>query len=130
MCSSDLDDGALALVTVVIGEATRRELQDRLGLADEKHFREAYLRPAIIAGLIEMTEPERPRSSRQRYRLTAAGERRRSMAATALPSLASVGEGLGEGVLSADRSTPARRRGKRAGGGAGAPSGARAHAIG
>ena len=90
------DDGALALVTVVIGEATRRELQDRLGMADEKHFREAYLRPAIIAGLVEMTEPERPRSPRQRYRLTAAGERRRAMAATALPSPASAG-GAGVG---------------------------------
>ena len=104
------DDGALALVTAVIGEATRRELQARLGLADEKHFREAYLRPAIVAGLVEMTEPGRPRSSRQRYRLTAAGERQRAMTATALPSPASAGEAVGEGARRADSLTLLLRR--------------------
>ena len=39
----------------------------------EDHFRHAYLLPALRAGLIEMTIPDKPRSSRQRYRLTPAG---------------------------------------------------------
>ncbi len=39
------------------------------------HFRLAYLQPALRAGLIAMTIPDKPRSSRQRYRLTPAGRR-------------------------------------------------------
>lgn len=44
-----------------------RELMGRLGLADRKHFYEAYLKPALAAGVIEMTIPEKPRSPKQRY---------------------------------------------------------------
>ncbi len=52
---------------------SRRELQDSLGLKHEDHFREAYLVPALDAGLVEMTIPEKPTSSKQRYRLTDKG---------------------------------------------------------
>ena len=45
----------------------------RMVLADREHFRIQYLRPAIDQGLIEMTIPDKPRSSKQRYRLTDAG---------------------------------------------------------
>ena len=38
-----------------------------------EHFRKAYMMPALGAGLIEMTIPEKPRSSRQRYRITSQG---------------------------------------------------------
>ena len=55
-------------------ELSRTGLQQVLGLKDEKHFRKAYLLPALDAGLIEMTRPETPRSSKQRYRLTALGQ--------------------------------------------------------
>ena len=44
-----------------------------LGLSDRKNFRELYLRPAIAAGYIEMTIPDKPQSSKQRYRLTRLG---------------------------------------------------------
>ena len=33
----------------------------------------AYIRPALEAGLIEMTIPDKPNSSNQRYRLTPKG---------------------------------------------------------
>jgi hypothetical protein len=33
----------------------RREILSRLGLTDEKHFREFYQQPAVAQGLIEMT---------------------------------------------------------------------------
>ena len=33
-------------------------------------FRESYLRPALDLGLIEMTIPDKPRSSAQKYRRT------------------------------------------------------------
>ena len=52
---------------------TRGELQDALGLAHREHFTEAYLQPAIAAGLIAMTIPDKPRSSKQRYRLSVLG---------------------------------------------------------
>jgi hypothetical protein len=61
------------LLRALKGHLDRRALQDALGLKDDEHFRRAYLRPALLAGLIEMTIPEKPRSSKQRYRLTSAG---------------------------------------------------------
>jgi hypothetical protein len=56
------------------GEMKRQEIQAALGLKHEDHFRGAYLVPAIKAGLIEMTIPDKPRSSKQRYRLTDKGQ--------------------------------------------------------
>ncbi len=42
-----------------------------LGLTHKATFRANYLKPALAAGLIEMTSPDSPRSPVQRYRLTA-----------------------------------------------------------
>ena len=56
------------------GEHARRGLQDALGLKHAPHFREAYLLPALAAGLMEMTLPGQPTSRLQRYRLTALGQ--------------------------------------------------------
>ncbi len=52
---------------------SRREIQQKLALRDEKHFREFYLQPAMVAGLIEMTIPDKPTSRLQKYRLTPKG---------------------------------------------------------
>lgn len=46
-----------------------------LSLADREHFRKAYLAPALEAGMIEMTQPDKPNSRSQRYRLTVTGRR-------------------------------------------------------
>jgi len=59
----------------VDGEMSRQQIQSALGLKGEEHFRTAYLKPALIAKVIEMTLPDAPRSSKQRYRLTALGQR-------------------------------------------------------
>jgi ATP-dependent DNA helicase RecG len=56
------------------GEMIRRNLQVAMELKDDEHFRKAYLLPALEARLIEMTIPDKPKSSKQRYRLTALGE--------------------------------------------------------
>ncbi len=63
------------IVVTLRDELSRTDLQQALGLKDEKHFRKAYLLPALDSGLLEMTRPETSRSSKQRYRLTALGQR-------------------------------------------------------
>ena len=63
------------LLEALTGEMRRRELQAALGLKHEDHFRHAYLVPVLDAGLIEMTIPSKPRSSKQKYRLTDEGQR-------------------------------------------------------
>jgi ATP-dependent DNA helicase RecG len=50
-----------------------RETQTRLDLSNRPSFLYTYLRPALAAGLIEMTVPGKPRSSLQKYRLSAKG---------------------------------------------------------
>jgi len=41
---------------------------------DDEHFRKACLLPALDASLIEMTNPDKAKSSKQKYRLTERGE--------------------------------------------------------
>lgn len=62
-----------ALLAQVHGEMSRQTLQHALGLADREHFRKAYLAPALAQKLIEMTQPDKPNSRSQRYRLTESG---------------------------------------------------------
>lgn len=54
---------------------SRDTLQAALGLSDRKSFRERYLKPALEAGLLEMTIPEKTSSRLQRYRLTEMGKK-------------------------------------------------------
>jgi ATP-dependent DNA helicase RecG len=61
------------LLKVISGEQTKKELKTLLKLRNDEHFRKAYLTPAIKLGFIEMTIPDKPRSSKQRYRLTDKG---------------------------------------------------------
>lgn len=61
------------LLAIMQGEMGRSEMQQRLGLADRKSFRERYLVPALESGLIAMTRPDRPNSRLQGYRLTPKG---------------------------------------------------------
>jgi|SRR6185295_11204057 len=61
------------LLRALKGEMSRQELQATLGLSDAEHFRKVFLVPTLGAGLIEMTIPDKPRSSRQRYRITSQG---------------------------------------------------------
>ena len=62
------------LLRVISGDLKRIEIQRRLGLKHEDHFREAYLLPSLRMGLIEMTVPDKPNSRLQKYRLTARGQ--------------------------------------------------------
>ena len=61
------------LLSVMVADHSRSELQALLGLKHRDSFIATYLQPALAGGWIEMTIPEKPRSSLQRYRLTPAG---------------------------------------------------------
>lgn len=52
---------------------SRADLQEAAEFRNREHFVNEYLNPLLEAGLIEMTIPDKPRSSKQRYRLTRAG---------------------------------------------------------
>lgn len=49
-------------------ELSAMQLMERLGLSHRPTFRKNYLRPALDAGLIEMTIPDKPNSRNQKYR--------------------------------------------------------------
>ena len=62
------------LLQNLVGEKTRKELQKKLELRNDEHFRKAYIIPALEAGFIEMTIPQKPNSRLQKYRLTEKGK--------------------------------------------------------
>ena len=55
------------------GALSRGEFQTAAGIRDREHFRLQYLEPLLSSGLLERTIPDKPHSSRQKYRLTAEG---------------------------------------------------------
>ncbi|MEX0599662.1 MAG: ATP-binding protein, partial [Rhodothermales bacterium] len=51
------------------------DLMELFGRTSRTKFRDQVVRPLLEAGLLEMTIPDKPRSSKQRYRITDAGRR-------------------------------------------------------
>ena len=49
------------------------ELMAVAGRKDRTKFRNQVLRPLVNAGWMKMTNPDKPTSRKQRYRITAAG---------------------------------------------------------
>lgn len=49
------------------------DLMEIAGRSDRTKFRDQVLNPLLDAGFMEMTIPEKPRSSKQKYRLTEKG---------------------------------------------------------
>ena len=62
-----------SLLDVLVGEMSRQDILDALGLSDRKSMVQLYLRPALKAELVEMTIPDKPNSRNQKYHLTATG---------------------------------------------------------
>jgi ATP-dependent DNA helicase RecG len=62
------------LLGALVGEMSRQQLLDALGMTHREHFRSAFLKPALDAGVVEMTLPDKPNSRHQRYRRTALGQ--------------------------------------------------------
>ncbi len=52
------------------------KLQAAAGLKDRVHFLKMHLELLLLAGWIERIIPDKPRSSKQKYRLTEKGKRR------------------------------------------------------
>lgn len=61
------------LLKLLAKPMNRTDLQAKLHLKSQANFRERYLQPALASGFIEMTIPDKPRSSKQKYRLTQKG---------------------------------------------------------
>ncbi|WP_374287256.1 Fic family protein [Pseudomonas fluvialis] len=68
--SDQVSDQVARLLQVLSPGAALKssELMQRLGLSHRPTFTQNYLKPALAAGMIEMTDPASPRSPAQRYR--------------------------------------------------------------
>jgi ATP-dependent DNA helicase RecG len=54
------------LLGALVGEMSRQQLLDALGMTHREHFRSAFLKPVLDAGVVEMTLPDKPNSRHQR----------------------------------------------------------------
>ena len=63
----------MRLLSVMSGEMTRLEIREALSLKSWSNVKQRYLDPCRDQGWIEMTMPEKPRSPKQRFRLTPDG---------------------------------------------------------
>ena len=70
----DSDQVAHLLATLKEGALSAGAAMQKLGLSHRTNFRKNYLNPALDAGYIEMTVPDRPKSRLQKYRLTEKGK--------------------------------------------------------
>ena len=69
--TDQVDGPVRRLLTVIRDEAIpASEIMKRLGLSHRPTFRKNYLDPALEANLIERTIPDKPNSSKQKYRKT------------------------------------------------------------
>jgi Fic family protein len=64
------DQVKLLLKVMSNSTMTSQEIMQKLNLAHRPTFRKNYLHPAIEAGLVEMTIPDKPNSRFQKYRVT------------------------------------------------------------
>ena len=62
------------VVKVVDGEMKRSDIQGLIDINHRDYFMDHFLKPALNEGFLEMTIPEKPKSSKQRYKLTEKGK--------------------------------------------------------
>jgi ATP-dependent DNA helicase RecG len=62
-----------ALLKALDAPMIRKALQEKLKLQSQANFRDRYLIPALTLKVIEMTQPDAPKSPTQKYRLTDKG---------------------------------------------------------
>lgn len=71
----EVPKGVARLLKVLKGEMSVLDMMVALKLGGRRNFLEKYLAPSIELGLVEMTQPNSPRSPTQKYRLTEKGKR-------------------------------------------------------
>ncbi|MBK9401751.1 MAG: transcriptional regulator [Bacteroidetes bacterium] len=71
--ADQVDELIKRLILVISRTKSRPELMKILDMRHIPNFRDNYLRPALEAGFIEMTEPDKPNTPNQKYRLTESG---------------------------------------------------------
>ena len=77
--SDQVSDQVRAVVGLLRqGPRSAVELMAEIGLSHRATFRQNYLRPALDAGVIEMTRPDKRQAKNQKYRLTAKEKRQKS----------------------------------------------------
>lgn len=73
-CNSTSNEQIIRLLRILKEEMSIRAMMIELGFTSRPMFIANYLNPATSAGLVEMTQPESPKSPTQKYRLTKAGK--------------------------------------------------------
>ncbi len=71
--TGQVTQAVLLLIGALHGEMTRSAIQEALGLKGRDNFENRYLKPALADALNELTLPDKPKSSKQKYRLTEKG---------------------------------------------------------
>lgn len=66
----DVSPNLQRLLDVLKGDMSVREMMAALNFHSRDKFLKNYLSPALKAGLVEMTDPDSPKSPKQRYRRT------------------------------------------------------------
>ena len=72
---TDVSPEVQRLTLSIETETSADRLMELVGIKQREDFRIRFLKPAIGAGMVEMTQPDSPRSPTQKYRLTAKGKR-------------------------------------------------------
>ena len=63
----ELSEKAISILEFCKVPRTRTEIQEFIGISDREHFRTSILAPLLESGLILMTIPDKPKSSKQKY---------------------------------------------------------------
>lgn len=69
-----IPEQVMRLLEVLEGELSVRGIVEALGLSSRPMFIANYLNPATSVGLMEMTQPDSPKSPTQKYRLPEVGK--------------------------------------------------------
>jgi hypothetical protein len=69
-CDSWSEEKKSRLLAVMQGPMSVKEMMAALGFGSRDKFLKNYLSPALKSGLVEMTDPNSPKSPKQRYRRT------------------------------------------------------------
>ena len=61
------------MIRLLENTSSAADLRSVMGMNNATKFKNNYLNPLIELGVVEMTQPDSPKSPTQRYRLTEAG---------------------------------------------------------